>query len=216
VHDSDAWIDVARLRRRGNECVPKKESEMTWLARAVAVPFVIGALCSAPVAAKQDNGYGIEAVSTHANLVSGGDVLLKITYKHDLMDQWLANIAADTGSGTQAEKVARDKPAELVDSCYDSSLAKITNAAQCAQMFPYYNDPRLAAGAPATDDVFKCALKPVDPADYNPPLTDAQLATVRSAFADGVCDFRKTPVGKVPLADTWLAYPVPGTFESTQ
>jgi hypothetical protein len=134
----------------------------------------------------------------------------------DLMDQWLANIAADTGSGTQAEKVARDKPAELVDSCYDSSLAKITNAAQCAQMFPYYNDPRLAAGAPATDDVFKCALKPVDPADYNPPLTDAQLATVRSAFADGVCDFRKTPVGKVPLADTWLAYPVPGTFESTQ
>ena len=132
------------------------------------------------------------------------------------MDQWLANIAADTAPGTQAQKVVRDKPVELVDSCYDISLAEITNAAQCDAMYPKFADPRLAAGAPATDDVLKCALKPVDPADYNPPLTEAQLGAVRSTFPNGVCDFAKTPVGKVPLADTWLAYPVPGTFAPTQ
>jgi hypothetical protein len=134
----------------------------------------------------------------------------------DLMDQWLANIAADKGGGTQADKVVRNKPAALVDSCYDASLAKITDARQCEQLYPKFGDPRLAAGAPATDDVLKCALKPVDPADYDPPLTAAQLDTVRSTFPSGVCDFTKTPVGKVPLADTWLSYPVPGTFESTQ
>jgi hypothetical protein len=134
----------------------------------------------------------------------------------DLMDQWLANIAADGRVGTPAQKAVRNKPAALVDSCYDASLNEIPSAAQCAQMYPYYKDPRLAAGAPATDDVFKCALKPVDAADYNPPLSPAQLAAVSSVFPGGVCDWKKTPAGKVPLADTWLAYPVPGTFESTQ
>jgi hypothetical protein len=35
------------------------------------------------VVAQQDKGYGIETISTHADRVSGGDVLVKITYKHD-------------------------------------------------------------------------------------------------------------------------------------
>ena len=130
----------------------------------------------------------------------------------DALDRWLANIAADTLPGTQAEKVARNKPSDAVDACYTLSLQKITDAAQCAQMFPYFKDPRLVAGASAIDDVFKCALKPVDPADYNPALNAAQLATVRSVFPTGVCDFTKPGIGKVPLANTWLSYPVPGTF----
>jgi Tannase-like family of unknown function (DUF6351) len=130
----------------------------------------------------------------------------------DALDHWLANIAADTLPGTQAEKVARNKPSDAVDACYTLSLQKITDAAQCAQMFPYFKDPRLVAGASAIDDVFKCALKPVDPADYNPALNAAQLATVRSVFPTGVCDFTKPGIGKVPLANTWLSYPVPGTF----
>src|SRR5206468_639922 len=54
----------------------------------------------------------------------------------DLMDEWLANIARDDGPGKQAKKVARNKPAQLVDSCYDSSLQKFSNAAQCEQMYP--------------------------------------------------------------------------------
>jgi uncharacterized tannase-like protein DUF6351 len=130
----------------------------------------------------------------------------------DLMDQWLANIAADSGLGTRAEKVARNKPSTLVDSCYDTTLQKITNSAQCAQMFPYHADPRLVAGAPAADDVFKCALKAVDPTDYNPALTSSQLAILRSIFPDGVCDYSKPGIGKAPLANTWLSYPSPGTF----
>jgi hypothetical protein len=79
-------------------------------------------------------------------------------------------------------------------------------------MFPYYRDARLVSGAPPTDDVFKCALKAVDPADYRPALTPAQLAMVSSIFPGGVCDYTKPPVGKTPLANTWLSYPSPGTF----
>jgi hypothetical protein len=129
----------------------------------------------------------------------------------DLMDQWLANIASDDGPDGPA-KTVRNKPAELVDSCHDQSLQKITNAAQCEQMYPKFNDPRLVAGAPATDDVFKCALKPVDSSDYQPALSTAQLNSLRSAFPNGVCDWTKNPIGKVPLAGTWLSYPQPGTF----
>jgi len=70
----------------------------------------------------------------------------------------------------------------------------------------------LRTTAPATNDVFKCALKAVNPADYNPPLSPAQLAQVESVFPGGVCDYSKPPQGKVPLADTWLSYPTPGTF----
>ena len=132
----------------------------------------------------------------------------------DLMDKWLARIAADDRPGSPAHKVVRNKPRELVDSCYDTSLQKTTNAATCKQMFPYYGDPRLVAGAPTTDDVFKCALKPVEARDYNPRLTSAQLAKVKATFPNGVCDYARLPVGKRSLADTWLSYPRPGTFES--
>jgi Tannase-like family of unknown function (DUF6351) len=173
--------------------------------------------------AANGNAYNQVIITVPSTGTLGGDVSsptspLAIVSRQlfDLMDRWLANITRDKKHGTRAEKVVRNKPVELVDSCYDSTLQKITNAAQCAQMYPYYKDPRLVAGAPATDDVFKCALKPVDAADYSPPLDSTQLATVKSIFPDGVCDFAKTPTGKVPLADTWLAYPVPGTFEPTQ
>ena len=134
----------------------------------------------------------------------------------DVLDHWLANIAGDTLPGTQAEKVARNKPSDAVDACYTLSLQKITDGAQCAQMFPYYKDPRLVAGAPAIDDVFKCALKPVDPADYNPALSPAQLARVQAVFPSGVCDFTKAGGGKGPLTNTWLSYPTPGTFFHAQ
>jgi len=134
----------------------------------------------------------------------------------DLMDQWLANITADVEPGARAERVVRDKPAALVDSCYDSSLNKFTSAAQCTQLYPYHADPRLVAGAPATDDVFKCGLKPVDASDYNPPLSRVQLAVVGAIFPNGVCDFGTAAAGKRPLAGTWLAYPAPGTFTSTR
>jgi len=46
------------------------------------------------------------------------------------MDQWLANIAADGGAGTPAQKAVRNKPAALVDSCYDASLNEITSAVE--------------------------------------------------------------------------------------
>ena len=58
--------------------------------RRNVVPFVVvaafvagAAVHSAAAVAKQDKGYGAQTISTRADRVSGGDVLVEITYKHD-------------------------------------------------------------------------------------------------------------------------------------
>jgi hypothetical protein len=126
----------------------------------------------------------------------------------EILDRWLAAVAADTAPGTQREKVLRDKPAGLADSCFTAKLEEIKDAAKCKAMFPVYGNPRLVAGAPATLDVFKCELKPIDKADYKRPVTDAQLAQLRSVFPQGVCDYTKKGVMQRPAAGTWLTFPM--------
>jgi hypothetical protein len=132
----------------------------------------------------------------------------------DLMDQWLANVANDTSGRSKAQKVARNKPAGFVDACFTVAGEKITDPAVCAQRFPYGAEPRLAAGAPLTADIFKCALKPVTARDYLN-ITAAQLATVRSVSPSGVCDWSRPGVAEQDGIGTWLSYPGFGEVEFT-
>jgi hypothetical protein len=103
----------------------------------------------------------------------------------DVLDKWLAAVARDTAPGSLRDKVLRNKPAGLTDSCFTAKLEEITDPAKCAAMFPVYANPRIVAGGPATGDVFKCELKPIDKADYTRPVTDAQLAQLRNVFPAG-------------------------------
>lgn len=61
----------------------------------------------------------------------------------------------------------------------------------CSLALPVTRTPRMVAGMPMTDDIIRCQLKPVDPADYAGKLSEAQVAEVRAIFPDGVCDFTK-------------------------
>ena len=71
-----------------------------------------------------------------------------------LMDQWLDNIAQDRSMEDLAGKVARDKPAELVDACWTAEGEKIVEPetydgpGRCNDLFPNHGDPRVAAGGP--------------------------------------------------------------------
>jgi hypothetical protein len=125
----------------------------------------------------------------------------------DILDRWLAAVARDTAPGSQREKVLRNKPAGLTDSCFTAKLEEIKDAAKCKAMFPVYANPRVVAGAPMTADVLKCELKPIDKTDYKRPVTDAQLANLRTVFPQGVCDYTKKGIAQRP-AQTWLSYPV--------
>jgi hypothetical protein len=73
-------------------------------------------------------------------------------------------------------------------------------------MFPPHADPRLAAGAPLTNDVLKCTLKPPNRSDYKLPLTNAQFARLQATFPDGVCDYDRPGIGQQRAGEAWLSY----------
>jgi hypothetical protein len=62
------------------------------------------------------------------------------------------------------------------------------------------------AGAPLTNDIMKCQLKPVNFADYPAAFTAAQQARMKAIFPTGVCDFSKPGVNQVPIKGTYQRY----------
>ncbi len=134
-------------------------------------------------------------------------------YVLDAMDEWLSSMARDTAPAASAlDKVVRNKPSNLVDTCYLASLEPVTDPSRCRALFPVAANPRLVAGEPMTHDRVKCELKPIERADYKTPLSDAQLAALRDIFAGGVCDYSRPGVGK-RSPQTWLTYPRSGSAQ---
>ena len=156
-----------------------------------------------------------EANGTAANQVmwrsAGAGAAVMTDTARDTMADWLDALAADDSSQSQAEKVVADKPASAVDACWTTTGQRIDDPAEigatgpCTQLFPPGSTPRLRAGQPLASLQLKCALRPVDPADYGSP-TPEQVARLNAAFPDGVCDYTKPGVGQQPLEGTWLSY----------
>lgn len=150
----------------------------------------------------------------HVNLVSsnvgtGAGALSAVEVMSiRLVDQWVENVVDDTSDDAVAAKVARNKPAGLVDACFTVTGERITDGATCAQLYPVHANPRLAAGEPLAQDVLKCKLKKVDARDYARPLTADQLSRLKAVFPQGVCDYSRRGVNQKPLAGTWLSYPL--------
>jgi len=122
-----------------------------------------------------------------------------------LMDQWLANIEADTSNDPREVKVVRNKPAGAVDSCYIGT-EKVTDQSKCRPLFPYFGTTRIAAGGPLANDVMRCELTPLNRLDYLPvTFTDEQWARLQAAFPTGVCDFNRPPVNG-QLSAEWVTF----------
>ena len=73
-------------------------------------------------------------------------------------------------------------------------------------MYPAHADPRIVAGAPLTDDVLKCTLKPVDVKDYTVALTPDQIAKLKTTFPHGVCDYSRPGVAQQRVDGSWHRY----------
>lgn len=129
-----------------------------------------------------------------------------------LMDQWLMGVVNDKSDEPKARKVVAHKPAGLADACWDESGEKIVEPStpfgdgRCNELYPAGITPRMVAGGPLADNIVKCQLKPVDPADYKVPLTPGQLSRLREIFPDGVCDWTKPGVEQQPLVGTWISF----------
>jgi hypothetical protein len=126
----------------------------------------------------------------------------------DLVDRWLTRVEQDHSSRSREQKVVANRPATAVDTCFVQAL-RITDTSVCRTLFPYYGDPRIAAGGPLTDDVVKCQLRKLRRTDYPSSLDDAQWARLRAVFRTGVCDYRRPGVSKASTVP-WLSFPRPG------
>lgn len=120
------------------------------------------------------------------------------------MDKWLVALAAADRTDLPAAVVAT-KPAEVVDLCIvDPNMPAIPG--DCAAELPIHSSPRMTAGAPLTNDILKCALKPIDPADYAVQFTAMELQQLAATFPDGVCDWDAPGVMQVPALGTWQSF----------
>ena len=148
-----------------------------------------------------------QANGTDANYVMWrGDNKTKIpvTQAADVLTKWVAAIKADYKPGTAQEKMARNRPAQAVDGCFDTSdtpqfiAEKQTFShapdSKCNTLFPSWGQPRLIAGGPLAANNLKCQTKPVSPADYKVSFTPNQMAQLSNLFPQGVCDWSKPSV----------------------
>ena len=129
------------------------------------------------------------------------------------MDRWLAGLAADRSDDAAIERVVRARPADLTDACWtrDEESQRIVEvqvrgSGRCEELYPSAPSPREVAGGPLASDVVKCALRPVDRADYSATFTAEQEAELREIFAEGVCDWTQAGVGQTGLKGTWLTF----------
>jgi hypothetical protein len=160
-----------------------------------------------------------------ARMTAAGDVANQVIIENGLttvaqasiyelaaMDRWLTAVDADTSHRPLSVKVSADKPTDISDGCFAADGTLIHEAlsyqgsGQCASLFPVASNTRLVAGQPLSMMALKCALKPLNWADYPVTFTDAQKAELRAAFPTGVCDYsRRGPQQQRPIG-TWLNY----------
>ena len=77
---------------------------------------------------------------------------------------------------------------------------------ECNPLYPPHSAPRLEAGAPLADDVWKCQLKPIEPRDYKVTFTEAEKARLQKIFPTGVCDWSKPGLNQKPVTEVWRRY----------
>ena len=127
----------------------------------------------------------------------------------DLLNRWLDNIVSDP-SPLSPDKVAVNKPADAADTCWDLGGNRIVEPAtmdsntQCNRIYPYFSQPELEAGQTLTRDVLKCALKPINFAEYSVAFSATEQAQLQSIFPNGVCNYSQPGVGQQPLLGTYL------------
>jgi hypothetical protein len=129
------------------------------------------------------------------------------------MDRWLDALSKDASNDAAIDKIARAKPADLVDACWsrDKEPQKIVEhmvrgTGRCEELYPAAPSPREVAGAPVTADIIKCQLKPVDLGEYRVSFATEEIARLKKIFPTGVCDWSKPGLDQTGLKGTWLRF----------
>lgn len=131
------------------------------------------------------------------------------------MDYWIRNIQADSLESDPAFRVVRNKPASLIDSCWDTTGETIElveeplrfgSESRCGQLYPSYQSPRHVAGAPLANDIVSCQLKPIELADYAVSFSTDEYQQLLNVFPDGVCDWPQGDSSGSRHQGTWKSF----------
>ncbi len=131
------------------------------------------------------------------------------------MDRWLMAIRANQSEADGAARVMAARPYQLTDNCWDNSGAErrnireplgFDNSGECGELYPAYPTPRQVAGAPLSNNIVSCQLKPVDPDDYQVEFSEEQLVRLQQVFPLGVCDWRRPDAHGASYQGTWLSF----------
>jgi hypothetical protein len=140
----------------------------------------------------------------------------------DTMARWLDTLKSDTSKDPEIVKVIRAKPSRAVDACWDKDATRLDEpfsmdpSSRCNKLFPPHTNIHIAAGAPLSDDILKCQLKPLSRGDYKKgAFTDAQWTALTAAFPGGVCDYAKPGVGYGKVTGTYQALPLAPTTNTS-
>ena len=184
---NDVQIRAKLLKANG-----RADNQVVWVLPNPQLPLFLG---------------GTPADVARLNAVVNGVV----AQQFGLMSAWLDGLAADPAPHS-ADKVARLKPAPATDACWDLAGNRIADVpaltgGTCNALYAKGFSPRLAAGAPITDDVLKCQLKRIDAADYVPVAFSAdEQVRLAAIFPTGVCNYAQPGVSQRPLDRTWQRY----------
>ena len=125
-----------------------------------------------------------------------------------MMDTWLSGLVtaapkATLNSERTSAQVLAAKPATAFDYCYLSTdttfTTKVTDQATCDAdpKLAIHSSPRQVAGGARSENILKCALKPIDFNDYTGiTFSGTQQSRLQAVFTTGVCDFTKPGIGQ--------------------
>jgi hypothetical protein len=126
------------------------------------------------------------------------------------MDEWLTSLSSLTTKLPTLNQIERAKPSDLVDACFtNQGTVKIAQLqvyrgdTACNQLYPAFSTPRMVAGEPLGNNVAKCQLVPLNPAQYSVSFTAEEIAQLKAIFPQGVCNYSMPGVGQRPTEGTW-------------
>ena len=123
---------------------------------------------------------------------------------HDHQVIWLSRTGGTVPNQFDAMRRWLDTGEKPQEGCF--MAGGVRGDLSCNGTWTAYGNPRLAAGAPYTLDVVKCALKPLARSDYAVAFTDEQWATLQATFPSGVCDFSRPGIEQRPPKARWLTF----------
>jgi hypothetical protein len=118
----------------------------------------------------------------------------------NMLDRWLARVESDRSATPIEQKIINNKPADVHDACFNTTggtdaqvdASQDVGLGSDACLIKNMMSPRIVAGGPYAENIFKCQLKPMafTSSDYNGiTFTEDQKTRLASVFPTGVCDW---------------------------